>query len=58
MLGVTLAPATAELLAPLIMRGERHRELEPFRLERFQGRAASPEHPTTTYAKRELAGIS
>jgi D-amino-acid dehydrogenase len=35
MLGVTLAPATAELLAPLVLRGERHPELEPFRLERF-----------------------
>jgi len=35
MLGVTLAPATAELLAPLVLRAERHPELAPFALERF-----------------------
>jgi glycine/D-amino acid oxidase-like deaminating enzyme len=30
MLGVTLAPATAALLAPLVLRGEAPRELAPF----------------------------
>jgi D-amino-acid dehydrogenase len=41
LLGVTLAPATAELLAPLVLRGERHPELEPFRVERFAGGGAA-----------------
>jgi glycine/D-amino acid oxidase-like deaminating enzyme len=30
MLGVTLAPATAAVLAPLVLRGERAPELAPF----------------------------
>ncbi|HET7572038.1 MAG TPA: FAD-dependent oxidoreductase [Gaiellaceae bacterium] len=34
MLGVTLAPATARVLAPLVLRGERRPELLPFELTR------------------------
>jgi D-amino-acid dehydrogenase len=34
MLGVTLAPATAALLAPLVLEGRRAPELEPFRPQR------------------------
>src|SRR4051794_5802433 len=36
MLGITLAPATGEALAPLVIDGERAPELEPLGLERFQ----------------------
>lgn len=36
MLGITLAPATGEALAPLVMRGERPPELAPLGLERFE----------------------
>jgi D-amino-acid dehydrogenase len=35
MVGVTLAPATGALLAPLVVRGEAAPELEPFSLARF-----------------------
>jgi D-amino-acid dehydrogenase len=35
MVGVTLAPATAALLAPLVVRGESAPELSPFALSRF-----------------------
>ena len=40
MLGVTLAPATAAALAPLVLEDHTVPELEPFRLDRFSGRRA------------------
>jgi D-amino-acid dehydrogenase len=40
MLGVTLAPATAATLAPLVLEDLAVPELEPFRLDRFAGRRA------------------
>ena len=43
MLGVTLAPATAVALAPLVLEDRTVPELEPFRLDRFAGRRA-PRH--------------
>jgi D-amino-acid dehydrogenase len=36
MLGVTLAPATAALLTPLVLDGRRSPEIEPFRPDRFK----------------------
>ena len=36
MLGVTLAPATAALLTPLVLQGRRSPEIEPFRPDRFK----------------------
>ena len=36
MLGVTLAPATASLLTPLVLSGRRSAEIEPFRPDRFR----------------------
>jgi D-amino-acid dehydrogenase len=41
MLGVTLAPATAVALAPLVLEGRMVPELEPFRLDRFAGKRAN-----------------
>lgn len=41
MLGVTLAPATAAALAPLVLEDRTVPELEPFRLDRFAGRRAN-----------------
>jgi D-amino-acid dehydrogenase len=41
MLGVTLAPATAVALAPLVLEDRTVPELEPFRLDRFAGRSAN-----------------
>jgi D-amino-acid dehydrogenase len=38
MLGVTLAPATGAVLAPLVLEDMEVPELEPFRLDRFAGR--------------------
>jgi D-amino-acid dehydrogenase len=38
MLGVTLAPATGAVLAPLVLEDHAVPELEPFRLHRFAGR--------------------
>ena len=40
MLGVTLAPATAATLVPLVLEDLVVPELEPFRLDRFRGRRA------------------
>jgi len=40
MLGVTLAPATAAALAPLVLEDHAAPELEPFRLDRFAGKRA------------------
>ena len=40
MLGVTLAPATAVALAPLVLEDRTVPELEPFRLDRLAGRRA------------------
>jgi D-amino-acid dehydrogenase len=51
MLGVTLAPATAVALAPLVLEDRTVPELEPFRLHRFAGRRANGsgrQAPTTT----------
>ena len=51
MLGVTLAPATAVALAPLVLEDRTVPELEPFRLDRFAGRRANGsgrQAPTTT----------
>jgi D-amino-acid dehydrogenase len=45
MLGVTLAPATAVALAPLVLEGRTVPELEPFRLDRFSGRRANEWEP-------------
>jgi len=36
MLGVTLAPATASLLTPLVLSGQRSPKIEPFRPDRFR----------------------
>jgi D-amino-acid dehydrogenase len=41
MLGVTLAPATAVALAPLVLEDRTVPELEPFRLDRFAGARAN-----------------
>jgi D-amino-acid dehydrogenase len=38
MLGVTLAPATGAVLAPLVLDDRTVPELEPFGLDRFAGR--------------------
>ena len=51
MLGVTLAPATAVALAPLVLEDRTVPELEPFRLDRFAGRRANGsgrQAPSTT----------
>ena len=42
MLGVTLAPTTAELLAPVVLEGRPSLELAPFSLARFDVRGVSP----------------
>jgi FAD dependent oxidoreductase len=41
MLGVTLSPATAVALAPLVLEDRQVPELEPFRLDRFAGARAN-----------------
>jgi D-amino-acid dehydrogenase len=46
MLGVTLAPVTAEVLAPAVLGGQVAPVLAPFSVTRFDGRAASNGAPT------------
>ena len=45
MLGVTLAPVTAELLAPVVLGGQVEPILAPFSIGRFDGRAEANEAP-------------
>jgi D-amino-acid dehydrogenase len=40
MLGITLAPATAEILAPAVLSGRASLDLAPFSVARFDNRAA------------------
>lgn len=49
MLGITLAPATAEILAPAVLSGRAALDLAPFSVARFDNRAASR---STTKAPR------
>jgi D-amino-acid dehydrogenase len=58
MLGITLAPATAEVLAPAVLSGRGSLELAPFSVARFDNRALHDRRPTITRRARWLASTS
>jgi hypothetical protein len=54
---VTLAPATADLLTPLVLRDRLHPELAPFRLERFGWRSGDTGRPAPDAGRPEREPI-
>ncbi|WP_051324430.1 NAD(P)/FAD-dependent oxidoreductase [Candidatus Solirubrobacter pratensis] len=58
MLGITLAPATAEILAPAVLSGRAGLDLTPFSVARFDNRALHGRRTTTTRRAQWLESTS